>query len=387
MPTTNKLSDNKIKTLKAGDKPIKVFDGGGLYLFVATTGSKLWRMTYRLAGKAQTVTFGPYPLVTLADARARRDDVRRGLLVGEVPKKDKAEALAKPVLTLAKASDLYWETRKDVSANYLMNATNAIKRHIEPKLGTRDVSTITRGDVLDALNVMDAAGLHVYVRKTRMWLSQVFEWCVEQEHTDNNPCSQIRPERAFGRVKVENHASLPLGEVHAFMERLGYEADIQSALACRLLALTWTRTNELRGMTWSEIEGDVWSIPAKRMKKSRDHAVPLSTQAMAIIEKLKARNRGSEYVFPNDRRLDRPMSENAILYLMGRMGYGGKMTGHGWRSVGSTWANENGYNADAIEKQLAHEPDDKVRAAYNKAEFMPERRVMLQDFADWLMPS
>jgi integrase len=386
VPTTNKLSDNKIKTLRAGDKPIKVFDGGGLYLFVATTGSKLWRMTYRLAGKAQTVTFGPYPLVTLAEARARRDDVRRGLLVGELPQKDKPAPLAKSVLTLAKASDLYWETRKDVSANYLMNATNAIKRHIEPKLGTRDVSTITRGDVLDALNVMDAAGLYVYVRKTRMWLSQVFEWCVEQEHCENNPCLLIRPERAFGRAKVEHHASLPLGEVSAFMARLGFEAEIQSALACRLMALTWTRTGELREMKWTEIEGDVWSIPAKRMKKSRDHAVPLSTQALAIIAKLRARNRGSEYVFPNDRRLDRPMSENAILYLMDRMGFGGRMTGHGWRTVGSTWANENGYSADAIEKQLAHEPDDKVRAAYNRAEFMPERRAMLQDFANWLMP-
>jgi integrase len=170
------------------------------------------------------------------------------------------------------------------------------------------------------------------------------------------------------------------------MARLGFEAEIQSALACRLMALTWTRTGELREMKWTEIEGDVWSIPAKRMKKSRDHAVPLSTQALAIIAKLRARNRGSEFVFPNDRRLDRPMSENAVLYLIDRMGFGGRMTGHGWRTVGSTWANENGYSADAIEKQLAHEPDDKVRAAYNRAEFMPERRVMLQDFADWLMP-
>jgi len=137
-------------------------------------------------------------------------------------------------------------------------------------------------------------------------------------------------------------------------------------------------------MKWTEIEGALWRIPKGAMKKRREHLVPLCTQAVALLKQLHARCRGSVYVFPAEHRDDRPMSENAVLALLGRIGYKGRMTGHGWRSVASTWANEAGYNADAIERQLAHEPDDLTRAAYNRAEFIPERRAMLQAFADWL---
>jgi integrase len=380
MALTNKLTDHKIKALKPSGKAEKHFDGGGLFLFISPTGSKLWRMAYRVNGKAQTATFGAYPLVTLAKAREKRDELKRG----DLPEKKPVEVA--PGITLAKACEAFFKTRKDLSPSYLMNFENALIRHILPTLGGRQVRELGRADVLAALNVMDAAGHHVYVRKTRMWLGQVFDWCVEQEHCEINPCSLIKPEKAFGRAKVESFAALELTEIPAFMQRLDLEAEIQSALACRLLALTWTRTAELRGMKWSEVAGDLWRIPASRMKRQRDHLVPLSRQALVIIEKMRARCRGSEYVFPNDRRLDRPMSENAILYLLGRMGYGGKMTGHGFRSVASTWANENGYNKDAIERQLAHAPDDKTRAAYNRAEFMPERVAMVQSYADWLMP-
>jgi integrase len=384
MPAINKLTDHKIKALKPGDKPVKHSDGGGLYLFVTPAGAKVWRMSYRVDKKPQTATFGPYPLVTLAEARVKRDDAKRAMLNGAPVKPVPAKVPTS--ITLQKACDAYFLTRKDLSPSYLMNFENALKRHILPVLGDRPVRGLTRADVLDALNRMDAAGLHVYVRKTRMWLGQVFDWCIEQEHCDINPCALIRPDKAFTRAVVESFAALELSEVRAFMDRLDLEGELQSAMACRLLALTWTRTAELRGMLWSEIEGDVWRVPASRMKRRRDHLVPLSKQALVIIEKMRARSKGSEYVFPNDRRIDRPMSENAILYLLGRMGYGQKMTGHGWRSVASTWANENGYPSDAIERQLAHSPDDKVRAVYLRSEFMDVRRKMLADYAGWLMP-
>lgn len=384
MPATNKLTDHKIKAIKPGDRPAKYSDGGGLYLFVTPAGAKVWRMSYRVAKKPQTATFGPYPLVTLAEARVKRDEAKRDILCGASIKP--VPTRAPTSMTLAQACEAYFLTRKDLSASYLMNFENALKRHILPVLGSRPVRGLTRADVLDALNRMDAAGLHAYVRKTRMWLGQVFDWCIEQEHCDMNPCSLIRPDKAFTRAVVESFAALELSEIPAFMDRLDLEGEIQSALACRLLALTWTRTAELRGMLWSEIEGDVWRVPASRMKRRRDHVVPLSKQALVIIDKMRARSKGSEYVFPNDRRLDRPMSENAILYLIGRMGYGGRHTGHGWRSIASTWANENGYPSDAIERQLAHSPDDKVRAVYLRSEFMDVRRKMLQDYANWLMP-
>lgn len=381
MPT-NSLTESKCKAAKPKDKPYKMFDGHGLYLYVSTAGGRSWRWTYRLDGKPQTHTIGAYPLIGLAMAREKRDELRLALRNGAPIKAPKR----KSVKTLEAASEAYWEGRKDISPSYRMNAENAIKQHITPKLGKRDIGSLTRLDVLEVLMVMDAAGLSDYVRKTRMWLGQVFDWAVQQEYCEINPCALIDPRKAFSRAPVVSFAALEVTDVKPFMERLDAEGVIQSAQACRLLALTWVRTQELRMMEWSEIDGDLWRIPAGKMKRRRDHLVPLSKQALAIIENMRARSKGSPYVFPNDRRLDRPMSENSVLYLIGRMGYGGKMTGHGWRSVASTWANEAGHNKDAIERQLAHAPDDKIRATYNRAEYMPERRAMLQAWADWLMP-
>ena len=380
MPTNN-LSDAKCKSAKPKEKGYKLFDGHGLYLMIAPSGGKLWRFTYRLNGKAQTVSMGAYPLLSLADARAKREEIRLALLKGEslVPVKKK------DLITLAKACDDYWQGRKDITDAYRMNAINALRSYVLRKLGTRPIATITRADVMEVLMVMDAAGLSVYVRKVRIWLSHVFDWAVEHEHCTINPCSLIDPKKAFSAAKVESFAALELGEVHEFMRRLDFEGVILSAMACRVLALTWVRTQELRLMEWSEIDGDVWRIPAGKMKRRKDHMVPLPKQAIELLENLRARSKGSKYVFPNDRRLDRPMSENAVLYLIGRMGYGKRMTGHGFRTVASTWANENGFKADAIERQLAHTPENKVRSVYNRAEFMDDRRKVVQASADWLM--
>lgn len=386
MPT-NTLTDARCKSARPLDKLYKMFDGHGLYLAITPAGGKLWRMSYRLQGKPQTASIGPYPLISLADARARRDAIRRTLANGDKPVPPRrAGAAARGAMTLASAIEAYWSGRQDVSASYRMNAEHALARHIVPRLGALPVADVDRAGVLDALKAMDAAGLHVYVRKTRMWLAQVLDWAVEHGHARDNPAATIRPEKAFGAAPVQSFAALGLGEVRAFMDRLDLEGVILSAMACRLLALTWTRTQELRLMEWSEIDGDLWRIPAGKMKRRRDHLVPLSRQALQLLDNLRARQRGSIYVFPNDRRLDRPMSENAVLYLIGRMGYGGRMTGHGWRTVASTWANEAGYNRDWIERQLAHVPDDKVRSTYNRAEYLPDRRLMLQAWADWVMP-
>jgi len=381
MAATNKLTDHKIKAIKAEEKPKKYADGGGMYLYVAPTGSKTWRMAYRLDGKAQIMTFGKYPLISLSEARGLREDFKRKLIAGPVK-----EAIGPKTITLTSACETYWGDRADVTAGYREKAINCLKRHIEPMLGARDIRGLTRTDVLDALKPMDAKGLHDFVRKARMWLSEVFEWAIEHEYCEINPCKQIRPEKAFGKTPTQSYAAIEISAVPAFMQRLDVEAELQSVLACKLLALTWTRTGELRKMKWEEIEGDVWRIPAANMKLRRDHIVPLPRQALILIEKMRQRSQGSEYVFPNDRRLDRPMSENSILYLIHRMGYKGQMTGHGMRSVASTWANERGFKPDAIERQLAHVPGDKVRGVYNRSEYLPERRAMLQAFADWLMP-
>jgi integrase len=383
MPT-NTLTDAKCRALQPGDKLRKIFDGQGLHLVATPKGAKVWRVAYRLAGKPQTKSLGPYPAVSLAEARKKRDELKATLRDGGDPMAER-KASKKDALTFRQASERFWSGRGDLSPSYRSNATRAMEMHLYPFLGDKPIASIDRAALLEALNRMDAAGLHQYVRKTRMWASQVFEWAVEHHEAAINPAALINPKKAFGHSKVEHFAALTLPEVPAFMQRLSLEAELQSVLACRLLALTWVRTTELRGMPWSELDGDVWRIPAARMKRKRDHIVPLSTQAQAIFAKLRARARPScPYVFPSEHRDDRPMSENTVLALLARMGYKGRTTGHGFRSIGSTWANERGYAADAIERQLAHTPADKTRAAYNRAEFLPDRRAMLQAFADFL---
>jgi integrase len=381
MPT-NTLTDRQCKNETASDKPKKLFDGGGLHLFVSTAGSKTWRLAYRIGGKAQTMSFGAYPVVSLAAARARRDEVKVILAEGGDPMAPRR--VQRAGVTLSEANNEYWEGRRDLSDSYRTNAKRGIEMHLVPTLGARNIGSISRQDLMDALAVMDAAGLAVYVRKVRMWVGQVFDWAVENGHATINPAALINPRKAFAHAEVEHFASVELREVPEMMQRVALEGSLQSVLAFRLLALTWVRTTELRMMKFSEIDGDLWRIPRERMKRKRDHLVPLSRQAIALLAELKARSRVGDYVFPAEHRDDRPMSENAILALLNRIGYHGRMTGHGWRTVASTWANENGYNRDAIERQLAHAPDDKVRAAYNRAEYLPERSAMLQDWADWL---
>jgi integrase len=376
---TNKLTDAQCRLAKPADKARKLSDGHGMFLFVTPKGAKVWRMAYTLHGKEQTEVLGPYPLLSLADARSKRDELRRKLLDGiNIKTKGKAS------ISFSDAVTAYWAVRADVSAGYKANATRGLAMHIEEFIGTHPIATITRESLLEQLARLDAAGKYVYAKRLRVWAGQVFDWAVEHGYCPVNVAGMIDPKKAFGKKRVLHHAALQLREVPDFMARLAMEDDLQSVLANKLLALTWVRTQELRFMLWSEIEGNVWRIPEGKMKKRREHLVPLSTQALELLATLKARSRGGVYVFPADHRIDRPMSENAILYLIHRIGYKGKMTGHGWRRVASTWANEGGYSKDAIEAQLAHSDDDEVRAIYNMAKYLPERRKILQDWANWL---
>jgi integrase len=380
MPT-NTLTDHLCKSAKPAEKARKLFDGHGLHLFISPAGAKVWRLAYRVDGAPKTKSLGAYPLVSLADARARSAELRKGLLEGVAPTTKKKRAKS----TFWDDCESYWQGREDVSKDYRENALRGLELHLKKALGEKATAEIDRGMLLEQLNRMNAEGKFVYVRKVRMWVSQVFDWAIEQDLAKINPAELINPKKAFGRRKVKNHASLKLGDVHEFVERLSFEKDLNSVLACRLIAYTWVRTNEMRMMRFDEVDGDMWLIGGERMKREKDHLVPLSRQALAIIETMRARRReGCDYVFPSDHRIDRPISENTVLALIARMGYKGEMTGHGWRSIASTWANEEGYAPDAIERQLAHSPEDKVRAAYNRAEYMKERRPMMQAWADWL---
>jgi len=395
MPT-NRLSDKRCAGLRANEKPYKVADGNGLYLYILPNQKKFWRMAYRLGGKQQTAAFGEYPEVSLAEARTARDKLRAEKRQGLDPRaRSAAVTVAEPTspsMTLRQAMHAYWQGRTDVSDGYRRNAIRAFEMHLAAILDV-PMMGIDRAVLMVELRRMDAAKLYVYVRRVRMWAGLVFDWALEHPETTGvtiNPAAMIKPDKAFGSAPVKSHAALPLTELPAFMRRLAFENDaLHSVLACRLMALTWVRTQELRFMEWTELEhgGTMWRIPAGKMKRRSEHLVPLSRQAQAIIATLQSRRNGSKYVFPCDsgRRIDRPMSENAVLYLIGRLGYKGLMTGHGWRRITSTWSNESGqYNPDAIERQLAHTEKNKVRAIYNRAQYLPERVRMMQDWADWL---
>ncbi|MGE4371135.1 MAG: tyrosine-type recombinase/integrase [Burkholderiaceae bacterium] len=382
MPT-NTLTDSQCRAAKPSEKGRKLFDGGGLHLYISPTGSKTWRLAYRFDGKPQTMSFGPYPDVSLAEARNRRDDAKAKLRDGINPSEHRKPSKDANI-TLADANETYWEGRKDISDGYRHNAKRGIEMHLCPTLGKLTLREIDRERLLSALNVMDAAGHHVYVRKVRMWVGQVFDWGIEQGYAVLSPCEQINPRKAFGHHRKQHFAALEARDVPEFLARLSLENDLTSVIACKLLALLWVRTKELRMMKWDELEPGLWRLPASVMKSDEYHLVPLSHQAASLIEQMRLRSRGSKYVFPHETRLDRPMSNNAVLFMIYRIGYKGRMTGHGWRTVASTWANERGYNPDAIERQLAHAPKDNTRASYNRAAYLPQRTEMLQDWANWL---
>jgi integrase len=381
MPTA-KLTDAQCRAAKPRAKAYKLFDGAGLALVVLPSGVRSWRLFHRVGGKQRTTTLGLYPAVGCAEARRKAAEAAETARRGEGVT---ARRSAGP--TVRQACEDYWASRGDTTAAYRSNIRRALEMHVWPRIGDEPVATLTRAAALQTLLALDAQGRHEYVRKVRLWLAMPLDRCVELEQCAANVVRSIDPERAFGRRAVEHHAALPLAEIPALMERLAMERDLQSVLALKLLALTWVRTSELRMMRKAEIEGDVWRIPAAKMKRRREHLVPLSAQARELLAVASARSARSEYVFPAAHRDDRPMSENAILYLLVRMGYAGRHTGHGWRTVASTWANEAGWNPDAIERQLAHAPEDKVRAAYNAAVYWPERVRMMQAWADWLLPA
>ena len=380
MPT-NTLTDAQCKRAVATDKPVKLFDGGGLHLYVSCTGSKTWRLAFRLDGKPQQVSFGAYPLTGLAEARRKRDEFKAALQAGNDPRVKRSHA---PLFRDAALA--YWEGRADISVTYRSKTISALQRHLFPSLGDKRLDAITRSDLLAALLPVDTAGKFEQVRNLRQWADQIFERGIELEQCKDNPAATIRSEKAFSKADVRHMPALELSQVPEFMGRLNLEEATTAVMMCRMLALTWTRTHVLRQMKWSEVQGDLWRIPGSKMKMKRDLLVPLSRQAMVILGGMRMRSTGSDFVFPHPTRRDRPASNNAVLSLLYRMGYKGEMTGHGWRSVGSTWANENGWNADAIERQLAHVPADEVRGIYNRAQYMDQRRAMLQAWADWLMP-
>ena len=378
----HKLTDAKCRSAKPTQSIWKLFDGGGLYLAVTPSGGKLWRIAYRINGKPQTASLGGLEVLPLREARQQLNEFKINLRKGIVLKAVQAPIMQN--ISFKTISDKYWATRLDISASYLSAVTRMMQIYIFPVIGDKSIQSIDRKLMLDVLMKIDEKGFASQVRFAKLYCSQVFEYAVIHDMISLNPCSLIKSERVFTKKTTVNNAALDLKDVHAFMSKLETQGNTIEAQITRFLGATALRTQEVRLLKFTHIDGNTAVIPAENMKGKKEHVLPLSTQAMAIIKYMKDRKHGSEYVFPKLKQLDSPVSRGMVLHFIKKLGYENQMTGHGFRSLFSTWANDRGYNEDVIEMQLAHTSKNLVRSTYNRAKYLPQRTKLLQDWADWL---
>ncbi len=397
------LTDTAIrKPNMHGAKARKLFDERGLFLLVSSAGvkaSKLWRLKYRFDGKEKLLALGAFPDVTLKQAREKRDQARAQLAAGHDPGAARKAAKAQTIEAdtfKAIAEDWYTRQLTNWTPGHAVTVRSRLQRDVYPYLGSESLRSITAPALLTVLRRVEARGAIETAHRIKTVLSQVFAYAVATGQAERNPIADIGAEALTPAIPKPMAALLKPADVAALLRAIdGYSGTHVVRCAFKLAPLVFVRPGELRAAEWSEfdLEAGQWEIPAVRMKlskaakadASRSHLVPLSNQALAILHELHQLTGDDRFVFPGARDASRPMSENAITAALRRMGYDGDtMTWHGFRSIASTLLNEHGFNPDAIEAQLGHVTGNKVRAAYNRAQYLPERRRMMQDWADYL---
>ncbi|MCC6165002.1 MAG: tyrosine-type recombinase/integrase [Acidobacteria bacterium] len=384
------LSDARIRRTKAGATPVRLSDGDGLFLLVQPSGSALWRFDYILQGRRSTLSFGAYPEVSLALARQRRAEVRAKVAAGIDPSRERREAreAAVQAMTFAEVADEWLERQKHVLAAVTFEkATWMLKSLVNPWLGKRPIAEIEPPELLSVLRRIESRGKHETAHRTKQRCGQVFRYAIATGRAQRDPSADLRD--ALTPVRSQHRAAVThpeqVGELLNAID--GYHGSFVVRAALQLAPLVFVRPGELRKAEWSEIDLDAaeWRIPAERMKMREAHIVPLSTQAVAILQELRPLTEHSRYVFPSIRTITRPMSDGTINAALRRLGYDSDQhVGHGFRAMASTLLNEMGWAPDVIERQLAHAPRNKVRAAYNRAQHLAERRKMMQVWADFL---
>lgn len=385
------LTDTKIRTIKPAGKSQKLFDGGGLFLLVSPAGGKLWRLKYRFEGTEKLLTIGTYPQTPLAEARQKRDGARalieKGIDPGDTKKAQKAAETQETETFEVIARE--WHTK--FSSSWAQSHGSKIIRRLElyvfPWLGSRPIRSITAPELLTVLRRIEAKGTLETAHRTQQNCGQVFRYAVATGRAERDPTGDLRG--AIPPASGKHFASITdPKEVGGLLRSIdSYRGGIVIRCALQLAPLVFVRPGELRHAEWAEINFDAaeWRIPAEKMKSGVQHIVPLSRQALDVLREAQPLTGHGRYVFPSPRTDKRPMSSNAILSALRRMGYTkDEMSGHGFRSMASTSLNEQGWNRDAIERQLAHAERNSVRAAYNYAEFLPERKRMMQAWADYL---
>ncbi|MHB1676268.1 MAG: tyrosine-type recombinase/integrase [Sulfuriferula sp.] len=396
------LTEFQIKNAKAADKQQKLSDSGGLFLLVHPNGSKYWRMAYRFGGKQKLLAVGKYPSTTLAQARLKRDEAKALLSEGKDPAEvvsmkakkavvaqEQETARIETALTFEVIAREWFELNSTKwKASHASKIINRLKADIFPWLGSKGIADLTAPQLLEALRRIEARGAIETAHRALSDCSQIFRYAIASGRAKRNIASDLRG--ALAPTNGTHFASITEpAQIGELMRKIdGYGGGYITRAALALAPLVLVRPGELRHAEWQEFDLDnaLWTIPGEKMKAGREHIVPLSNQVVAILRDIQPLTGAGRYVFAGAYDAARPMSENTVNKVLRALGYDTQtqITGHGFRHMASTLLNEQGYNPDAIEAQLAHK-DHSVRGVYNKAKYLAERRVMMQAWADYLM--
>lgn len=385
------LTEMQVKAAKPGEKRYSIRDDNGLYLDVMTSGSKYWRIRYWFAGKERRLSLGEYPILSLKEARFKRDAVRKMVHDGIDPT-SQAIRTSEEIQTATFGSTFEeWMDKRITpvcTPRYAAQVRSRITMHILPYLSNTPIADISSLDLLNVLRRMEARGTTDIAHRVKQICGQVFRYGIATGVCDNDPSVALKG--ALLAHKMKHMASIiDPRELARLLQAIDVYPHTIVRCAMKLQALTFVRPTELRTAEWSEIsiENAEWIIPKEKMKMRTPHVVPLSTQSLEVLEEIRACSGHGRYVFPSGRAPagNRPMSENGVLAALRSMGFEKSvMTGHGFRSTASTLLNANGWNKDYIERQLAHQDRDSVRASYNFADYLPERREMMQWWGNYL---
>lgn len=385
------LTDSAVRRAKAVALPFNLYDTGGLYLTVAPTGAKWWRLKYRFGGRERRLGLGVYPEVPLAEARQRRDAARLLIRDGKDPSVEKQAERQRTVAaadnTFRAVADEWLAEQKPRLAESSYKKNQWLLDQVMGPLGPRPIASIVAPDVLVALDRIKARGRHETARRAKQCAGQVFAYAIEKHRAERNPVADLRRTVAGAKPKPRAALTKP-DDVGSLLRAIdGFQGQPTTLAALRLAPMVFVRPGELRAAEWSEFNLDAseWRIPAHRMKMREEHIVPLAKQAVSVLRALHTLTGHFRYVFPSVRTPNRPMSENTVNAALRALGFDkDTMTGHGFRAMASTRLNELGWSPDLIERQLAHGERNKIRAAYNRAQYLADRREMMQAWADYL---
>ena len=401
MKPTNQLTELSIKQAKPKEKQYKLTDGEGMYLRVYPNGSKYWQLQYWFDGKQKILSFGVWPNISLKEARDERFAAKKLIKEGIEPNDKKKERLVvesfeRDMEKIRKISTFQivtheWFSRQSTqwTERHSKGVLSSLEMHVFPDLGEIPIADISNQNVIATLRKLESEGKYETCYRIRQKLEAIFSFAEIEGLCIGNPARGLQKILTKPQPKSQN--SLPISELPEFLKKIDADtgASKTTSLAMKFLILTFVRTSELRFADWREFDIDctepLWVIPAERMKMRKTHHVPLSRQAVSILEEMQQYSGTEGYVFPQVYNQKKAMSENTLLYFSNRLGYAGRNTIHGFRSVASTVLNESSkWSPDVIELQLAHQESNKVRKAYNRAEHLDERRKMMEWWSDYI---